>query len=109
MPFLRFKRWTYLTPLAPHVAVCASGHRYLWKGDQQGATAVSHKADVEELLNPPGGQPSDFEIAWDRYGVTFDVQGKEIEVIAPPTPQPDEAKKETPKSRTARPVGRQRK
>lgn len=78
MPFLRFKRWQYLRPLAPHVAACTSGNRYLWKGDNQGATLVEQQKDVDELLNPMGDRQSDYEVAWERYGVTFDARGKEV-------------------------------
>ena len=111
MPWIKFKRWSYLTPLAPHVAVCGSGQRYLWNGDQGGATLVDRKADVEELLNPPGGQPSDYEVAWERYGVTFDARGQEMVHDTPPVtvPGPNTKPQETRASTTARPVGRPRK
>ena len=78
MPLLKFKRFNYLTPLAPHVAVCATGRRYLWDGKNEGVTDVPYKADVEELLNPVGDQQSSYEVCWEQYGVTFDAQGKEI-------------------------------
>ena len=71
MPLLRFRRWSYLTPLAPHVAVCATGRRYLWDGKHEGVTSVPYEADVEELLNPIGDQQSAYEVAWERYGVQF--------------------------------------
>ena len=100
MPLIRFKRWQYLTPLAPHVAVCTSGNRYLWKGDNHGATLVDRKVDVDELLNPMGDRQSDYEIAWELHGVHFDAQGKELVTVQEDAPSP------TP---TARPVGRPRK
>lgn len=80
MPWIRFKRWSYLNPLAPHVAACTSGNRYLWKGDADGATLVEQQKDVDELLNPMGDRQSDYEVAWERYGVTFDARGKEVAV-----------------------------
>lgn len=91
MPWLRYKRWRYATPLVPHVAVCASGRRYLWKGDAKGVTDVPYQGDVEELLNPLGDQQSVYEVAWDRYGVAFDAQGKECPPAPPISCEPTQA------------------
>lgn len=82
MPWIRYIRAKYVTPLAPHVALCASGRRYVWTGEQAGVVDVPFKADVDELLNPPGDQGSVHEVAWERYGVTFDADGKEL--LPPP-------------------------
>lgn len=106
MPFLRFKRWQYLTPLAPHVAVCTSRRRYLWKGDQNGATLVDYKSDMDELLNPMGDRQSDYEVAWEKYNVRFDDTGIEIVEDKKETPL---TPKETPSTPAARPVGRPKK
>lgn len=78
MPWIRFKRFKYLSALAPHAVVCASGNRYLWKGDGDGATSVPNKADVEELLNSLDGRPCDYEVCWEKYLVLFDANGIEI-------------------------------
>ena len=84
MPLLRFERWKFCTPLAPHVAYCTrTGHRYLWDGSHDGAVLVPDLKDVKELLNPSGDQASLFDVAWDQYGVLFDTNGQER-----PTPPP---------------------
>lgn len=77
MPWIRFKRWSYLNPLAPHAVRCISGNYYVWKGDNDGATLVPNKADVEELLNSLDGRPCDYEVCWEKHGVAFDGQGIE--------------------------------
>ena len=89
--WIRFKRWNYLTPLAPHVAIC-TGRRYVWKGDNEGAVNVEYKQDVEELLNPVGDQQSSYEVAFEKYGITFDAQGKEIESNKESVPSPETAR-----------------
>ena len=89
MPFLRFDRYKYATPLAPHVAVCASGRRYVWTGADDGVVSVPYKQDVAELLNPLGDQQSLYEVAWEKYQVAFDEQGKEIaQTVTTPEPEP---------------------
>ena len=80
--WLRFKRWKYLTPLAPHVAVCASGRRYAWTGAQEGAVEVPYRTDVEELLNPVGDRRSPYEVAYEKYGIAFDATGKLVSAIS---------------------------
>lgn len=82
MLWIRFKRWPYLTRLAPHVVHCASGRRYLWTNADEGVTGVLWKADAEDLLNPPNDTVSPFEVAWERYGLAFDAQGKVTEDVA---------------------------
>ena len=78
MPWLKFKRHLYATPLGPAVSVCQSGRTYLCSGTAEGVVAVPFKADAEELLHPAGDRSSEWEVAWERYGVTFDAQGKEV-------------------------------
>ena len=78
MPFLRYKRWQYLTPLAPAVAICASHRRYVCTGADQGVVEVPYAADAAELLDPTGDRRSQWEVAWERYGVTFDATGREV-------------------------------
>lgn len=77
MPWLRHKRWKYLSPLAPAVTVTASGRRYLCTGAQGGLVAVPYRQDAEDLLNPPGDTISVWEVAWEKHGSLFDAQGKE--------------------------------
>ena len=84
MPFIRFKRWNYLTPLAPHVAICDSGHRYVWTGAERGAVSVPHQADVAWLLNSPGEAESVYELAYERHGIVFDATGTELTPTDPP-------------------------
>lgn len=88
MPFVRFKRWRYLAPLAPHVAICGSGRRYVWTGADEGEVSVLYKADVEWLLNPPGEGESLYELAYERHGIAFDAAGKEIDLTMT-SPGPD--------------------
>lgn len=94
MPWIRFKRYQYLTPLAPHVAICGSGRRYVWTGAQAGAVCVPYKTDIAWLLNPPGEAESSYELAYERHGIAFDANGKESEAQAganektPPPPPP---------------------
>ena len=88
--WIRFKRWRYLSPLAPHVEVCQSGRRYLWDGQHEGVTNVPFRSDAEDILNPPGDRQSDYTLAYEKYGITFDAQGKEIEPV-PFTPSNAEA------------------
>lgn len=76
--YLRYKRWRYMTKLAPHVEVCSSGRRYLWNGEEEGIVDVPYKADLEEMLNPLGDLQSVYEIAYEKYGITFDASGKEL-------------------------------
>ena len=85
MPWLRFKRWNYLTPLAPAVSVCGSGRRYVCTGAAQGVVPVPYRADVEELLHPSGDVESSWDVAWDRYGVAFDAKGCEMPASVPST------------------------
>mgnify|MGYP001613227095 CR=1 FL=1 len=103
MPYLRFSRWRHATPLAPHVAVCSSGRRYVWKGDQEGVVNVDYKQDVEELLNPIGDRQSDYELAYEKYGISFDATGKEqgdLHTASPgPEAEPVEARRGRPPKR----------
>lgn len=76
--WLRFRRWQYLTPLAPSVAYCQSGRTYRCTGEAEGVVDVPYAKDVEELLNPVGDRESDFVVAWEQYGVVLDATGKEV-------------------------------
>lgn len=71
MPYLRYKRWKYATPLLPHTVRCQSGRRYLWNGTEEGVVVVPYQADVEFLLNPLGDRQSEYEVVWERHGVRF--------------------------------------
>ncbi len=79
MPWIRFERFKYLNPLAPHVAMGERNRRYLWDGSGDGAVNVPFEEDVIKLLSPTNGDRSPYSVAWDRHGVEFDEQGKEIE------------------------------
>lgn len=80
--WIRFTRHKYLTPLAPHVAICGSGRRYVWTGADGGAIDVPYQADLEWLLNPPGHEgESVYKLAYERHGIAFDEAGKEMEPI----------------------------
>lgn len=84
--WLRHKRWQYLNPLAPHATRCATGRVYLCAGKEGGLVDVPYRSDAAELLNPSADAEALYEVAWDRYGVTFDAQGKEVEVpVGTPT------------------------
>ena len=85
MPWLRHRRWKYATALSPVVTVCASRRVYRCTGADGGVVEVPYRTDVDELLSPPGDQEAVWEVAWDRYGVAFDAQGKEGSP-APPIP-----------------------
>ena len=72
MPLIRFKQWPYCSPIAPHAARCAAtGNRYYWDGSQEGILNIPIRADVDELLNPLGDVQSEYEVAWEKYGVYF--------------------------------------
>lgn len=99
MPWIRYKRWRYVSKLAPHLAVCSSGRRYLWDGADGGALQVGYAQDVDELLNPFGDLRSDYEVAWDRYDVSFDAQGREVIPEAAAAPIEQSPAKEPPAER----------
>ena len=85
MIFLRHKRWNYMTKLAPAVTMVSSGRRYLADGSGDGAVAVPYKQDAEELLNPPSEGSSVWAVAWEKYGIAFDAQGKVVEPVVEDT------------------------
>lgn len=79
MPWLRHKRWRYATALTPVVTVCASRRVYRCTGADGGVVDVSYRADADEMLSPTGDEETVWEVAWERYGVQFDAQGKAVE------------------------------
>lgn len=84
MPWLRHKRWAYATPLAPAVTVCQSGRVYRCTGVEEGVVDVPYESDINELLNPQGDRGSEWEVAWERYGVIFNGQGKVVVAVTEP-------------------------
>ena len=111
---LRHKRWNFATPLRPTVAVVSAGRRYITDGKNGGVIEVGYKQDVEELLNPVGDLQSDYEIAYDQYGISFDASGKKVEVIEDgseretDTGTPSGDGKEKSKRGVGRPRGREK-
>lgn len=73
---LRHRRWKFATKLQPLVAVVSSGRRYVTDGSNDGVIEVLYKQDIEELLNPSGDLQSDYEIAYEAYGLKVDSNGK---------------------------------
>ena len=76
---IRCTRWQALTPLAPHTHRCASGRVYHWTNAKTGVIDIPYREDVEDVLRASSRL---FVLAYERYGITWDVQGQEI----PPPP-----------------------
>ena len=81
---LRYTRAAQLNLQAPHKCHLPNGHEYLFTTENGGVVDVPYKQDIERMLNPLNGLPSLYQIAYDRYGISFDDRGKEVVAEAMP-------------------------
>lgn len=72
---IRLKRFIYCTPLRPHVYRCHSGRMYQWDGTNEGIVEIPYREDVEDLL---ADEERRYATAYERYGITWDAQGRSV-------------------------------
>ena len=106
--FLRYKRWRACTPQTPYKGFGYGQRTYLFTVETEGVCFVPFREDIEKLLNPRNGVGSLIEIAYERYGIVFDANGKAEVPTVPGTPSVPEDDAE-PSAPTPRLRGRPRK
>ena len=98
--FLRYKRWRTCTPQTPYKGFGYGQRTYLFTVETEGVCFVPFREDIEKLLNPRNGVGSLIEIAYERYGIVFDANGKaEVPTVANTQPELDPETAPTPKPR----------
>ena len=80
MPYLRYRYWNQDGLPARRAGV--GNREYIFDDAQDGVCHIPNAHDAMALLR----NSNNYEIAWERYGVTFDEEGREVEMVpvAPP-------------------------
>ena len=71
---IRFKHWA--TDGVPAHKAIRGGTEYVFLDTDEGVCDVRDQTGIEYLL----ARPANYEVAYDRYGVTF-VNGQEVETV----------------------------
>lgn len=87
--FLRYKKWKDLG-LNQVKKAYLPGYEYLFTKENRGVCDVTFKPMVDLLLGSRDGIPSEFEIAYEQYGIAWGPKGTQVDIAGAAGGQTDQ-------------------